>query len=381
MDAMARRSPLPLTGALLALATIVATADAAETQVIPMTADRWTLSQGVQIVEHLGVPAIAIPRAQPLPEAVLKDVVFTDGTIELDVDGGTGLGPAVGFRRHGSDSAELFYVRPKPTCPQDEDCVQYAPIVNGVLLWDLYPGLQRPARFVPNQWNHLKLVVSGRRLRVWVNGGEPALDVTLEGEPAPGGIFLRGTGFSANLKITPGAVEGLPGDAQADPSAKDPRLVRGWSISPVVKLADGAEPDVAARPAGASAWSAIPTERGGLVNISRRYGLPDGRSLVWLRTTIRAAQKAEKRAAIGWNDEVWVFVNGKPVYADKNLYLPPEGRKKPDGRLALENGAFTLPLEAGSNELIVGVANAFFGWGLVLRLDDVESVTLASPPR
>jgi hypothetical protein len=382
MDAMARhRSLLPLAGALLALATFASAASAAETQLIPMTADRWTLSEGVQIVEHLGVPAIAIPRAQPLPEAVLKDVVFTDGTIELDVDGGAGLGPAVGFRRRGSESAELFYVRPKPTCPTDDDCVQYAPIVKGVLLWDLYPALQRPARFVPNQWNHLKLVVSGRRLRVWVNGGEPALDVTLEGDPAPGGIFLRGTGFSANLRITPGAVEGLPRDAAADPSVKDARLVRGWSISPVVKLPEGAEPDFAARPATASAWAPMPAETGGLVNISRRYGQPEGRSLVWLRTTIRSPTKAEKRAAIGWNDEVWVFVNGKPVYADKNLYLPPEGRKKPDGRLSLENGAFALPLEAGDNDVVIGVANAFFGWGLMLRLDDVAGVTLAAPTR
>ena len=112
------------------------------------------------------------------------------------------------------------------------------------------------------------------------------------------------------------------------------------------------------------------------MNISRRYGLPEGRSLVWLRTTIRAAAKGEKRAAIGWNDEVWVFVNGRQVYADVNEYLKPELRKRPDGRLSLENGAFTLPLDAGDNDVVVGVANAFFGWGLMLRLDDPAGVTL-----
>jgi hypothetical protein len=30
----------------------------------------------------------------------------------------------------------------------------------------------------------------------------------------------------------------------------------------------------------------------------------------------------------------------------------------------LENGAFTLPLEAGDNEVAVAIANNFFGWGL-----------------
>ena len=59
----------------------------------------------------------------------------------------------------------------------------------------------------------------------------------------------------------------------------------------------------------------------------------------------------------------------------------PDRQYLADGRLALENGAFTLPLEAGDNEVVVGVANAFFGWGLMLRLDDVGSVTLAAPSR
>ena len=64
-----------------------------------------------------------------------------------------------------------------------------------------------------------------------------------------------------------------------------------------------------------------------------------------------------------------------------NDYRKPELRKKPDGRLSLENGVFALPLEAGENEVIVGVANAFFGWGLMLRLDDATGVTLAPSTR
>jgi hypothetical protein len=260
--------------------------------------------------------------------------------------------------------------------------VQYAPIVKGVLLWDLYPGLQAAAGYKKDQWNHLKLVVSGRRLRVWVNGGAPALDVArLEGDVHAGGVTLLGAGFLANVKITPGAVDGLPPAAGADPTAKDPRIVRSWTVSPVASLAAGATPDFASRPTAPADWKPIAAETGGLVNISRRYGLPDGRSLVWLRTTITAAKPIEKRASIGWNDEVWVFVNGKPVYADKNLYLSPESRKTPDGRLSLENGSFGLPLVAGPNEVVVGVANAFFGWGLMLRIDDPTGITLAASTR
>jgi hypothetical protein len=368
--------------ASVALAAPAIAAGATDAAVIPFTPDRWTLSEGIKVVEHRGVQAIEIPRLPTRPDAVLKGLTFTNGTIEVDVEGTTGLGPAIAFHRRDRTTHELLYLRPNPECATRPDCVQYAPVTKSVLLWDLFPGWQGPARYVPGQWNHVKLVVSGRRLRVWVNGGAPALDVArLEGDAHDGAISLQGIGLMANVKVTPGAVEGLDPSPGPDPTAKDARYVRNWMVSTVSTLAEGAKPAFAAHPAADCNWTPLPAETGGLVNISRRYGLPEGRSLVWLRSTIRAAAKSEKRAAIGWNDEVWVFVNGRQVYADVNDYLKEELRKKPDGRLSLENGAFTLPLEAGDNDVIVGVANAFFGWGLMLRLDDAAGVTLTASTR
>jgi hypothetical protein len=111
--------------------------------------------------------------------------------------------------------------------------------------------------------------------------------------------------------------------------------------------------------------------------MSREFGRAKSRSVVWLKTTMRSRTQQEKQAAIGWSREVWVFVNGQPVYADKNPFQPPAARKKPDGRCSLENGSFRLPLKAGDNEVAVAVANDFYGWGLILRLDDVKGVQLA----
>jgi membrane dipeptidase len=72
--------------------------------------------------------------------------------------------------------------------------------------------------------------------------------------------------------------------------------------------------------------------------------------------------KQTKKVDIGWTRELWVFVNGRLVYADKNLRELEEARKYPDARCSLENGSFTLPLEAGDNEVAVAIANNFFGW-------------------
>jgi hypothetical protein len=66
------------------------------------------------------------------------------------------------------------------------------------------------------------------------------------------------------------------------------------------------------------------------------------------------------------------------VYADRNFFESEEARKYPDARSLVENGSFTLPLEAGDNEVAVAIANDFFGWGLMLRLADPEGVHLAA---
>jgi hypothetical protein len=55
-------------------------------------------------------------------------------------------------------------------------------------------------------------------------------------------------------------------------------------------------------------------------------------------------------------------VNGKPVYADKNIFESEEARKYPDARCSLENGSFAVPLETGDNEVAAAIANNFFGW-------------------
>jgi hypothetical protein len=381
MTFLARHAVTFLAGAAMALAPSAAAGAAAAIDV-PMAPDRWTLAGEARIVEHRGVAAIEIPTSMRQSEAVLRDVVFANGTIEVDVEPAKGMGPGIGFRRADRDGYESFYIRPVPSCATARDCLQYAPVVRGVLLWDIYPEHQSPAKVVPNQWNRVKLVVNGRRLRIYVNG-ERTLEVDrLEGDAAQGAIVLHGMGFVANLRVTPGAVEDLPAAAAPDPAVADGRFLRHWRITGPITLAPDAEPSLATVPADRSAWTPIEAETGGLVNITRRHGLPaDKRSLVWLRTTIRAATAADRRAAIGWNDEVWVFVNGKAVYADKNEYAKGEPRKKPDGRLSLENGAFSLPLVRGDNEVVIGVANAFFGWGLMLRLDDATGVTLARPAR
>jgi hypothetical protein len=292
------------------------------------------------------------------------------------------MGAGLAFRMQGLQNLEFLYFRPQANCATAPDCLQYAPFAREILLWDMFPQYQAPAPLRPNEWNHVKVVISGRRMNVFVNGAtRPSLAVgSLAGDTQDGDLTLVGPGAFANFKVTPGAVEGLAADAEPDPTASDRHLVRNWQLAPFSELPEGTEPTIADLPAASAEWRGLAAERGGLVNVTRVYGLPvkrPGRSLTWLKTTISSSTSQSKKVAIGWSREIWFFVNGQRVFADKNLYQPPSARRPPDGRLSLENGSFVLPLKAGDNEIAVALANNFYGWGLILRLEDLEGLQLA----
>jgi len=355
-------------------------ARAAEPITIAMTADHWQAKENAEFLRQLGF-FHGLMRLNS-GDAALKGISFSDGTIEFDVNTIGRGAPGIAFRQQDEKNFELVYLRPDPNCPAFRACIQYAPQTHGVLLWDFFPQYENRAPLRENGWNHIKMVVSGRRMRVFVNDAtSPTLEVgRLEGDAMTGGLRLQGPGTFANMVITPGAVEGLSPEPARDPSDVDRGLVRNWRLSPFSALPNGKDPMYDEMPGASQAWKSISTERGGLANLSREYGVPlhePNRAVAWLKTTISSDRKQAKKVDIGWTREVWVFVNGKLVYADKNVFDSDAARKAPDGRCSLENGAFSLPLEAGDNEVAVALANNFFGWGLMLRLADPEGVHLA----
>jgi hypothetical protein len=188
---------------------------------------------------------------------------------------------------------------------------------------------------------------------------------------------MQGPGSFANLTVAPDEVEGLSPAPLKDPTEDDRRLVRNWMVSPWTTFVEGKDPEYAELPDASQAWKPLTAERGGLVNLTRQEGLPEGQmkwDLAWLKTDVISDKAQSKHVSIGWTREIWVFVNGKRVFADKNLYQPPAARKTPDGRLSLENGSFDLPLNKGKNEIAIALANNFYGWGIEMRFDDVNGL-------
>jgi hypothetical protein len=344
---------------------------------VPMTAEHWQTESGA-FEKIQGMDAIALHQGGT---AIAKDIHLKDGTIEFDVQPMV-MGTGMVFRWQDDKTFEMFYFRPNGKCSEAPDCLQYAPQTHNVLLWDVFPQYQVPAPVRDGEWNHVKLVLSGKRMNMYINHSSSlTLKVgRLEGDATEGAVGLSGPGYFANLVVIPGATEGLSPEPEADPTATDTHLVRNWQLSAASQLAEGKDPSYSEMPAASAEWKPISAELGGLIDITREYGLPldrPKRSMAWIKTTIDSDKAQTIHTSFGWVREAWVFVNGKQVFADKNLFMPASARKSPDGRLALTNGGFDLPLNAGSNEVAIAVASNFYGLGVIWRLDSVEGVKLA----
>jgi hypothetical protein len=383
---MTRLSPqniyLPAGLALCLTLGLPFAAQSSEAKPVAMTEAFWQPTGKVTFAQREGL-AMGLLQIEGDGKAALKGESFRDGTIEFDIrplDDGM---PGIEFHRQSADNMEILYLRPSPECPVAQDCIQYVPRVHGVMPWEMYPNFQTAAPISERGWSHMKLVISGRRMNVFVNHADrPALMVgQLEGDAREGGIDLVGPAAFANLTIDPSATENLPPAPAPDPAAADKGFVREWVVSQPTSHDLQTVPALSQMPAESAAWQPISAEPLGLINLSRRFGSPTDRStgaLVWLKTNIHTQAAQKIRVSMGYLHEATVFTNGKMIFNGQNIYVP----GTPIGRLSLDNASFDLPLQEGDNHIAVAVNNilepghSHYGWGLQFHLNNTAGITL-----
>jgi hypothetical protein len=363
-------------------------AAAAAAQVVPLKAEDWVFRPGlVEFGDSAGVARMKILSSQG--NVVLKHGDFSDGTIEFDVIPTDPGFSQFDFRWQDSTETECFYFRTARGAghPYVMEAVQYAPIVKGTMWWDIMAHYQGNASFSQGAANHVKLVISGRRMLVFVNGGvagisgpagsgRPTLDIgELEGSTMHGSIGFSGQAIISNLVLKPGKVEGLSPVAATDPVANDPRYLRHWQMTAPDTLAPGVDFSYGLMPGKAAVWQPIDAERRGLINLGRKWVVNRSHQVIWLKTVVHADAAGRYNLRLGFVDEVWMFLNGRLLYTDKNFYGQPVA-KTPRGRLSLENSGVGLPLQQGDNELLVAVGSNFYGWGITARFDDLDGLTI-----
>jgi hypothetical protein len=212
------------------------------------------------------------------------------------------------------------------------------------------------------------------------SSGKPTLEVDkLEGNTRHGSIGFEGDMLVSNVVVRSNEVEGLSSLQGIDPTHNDPRYIRKWAVSNPITMPKNVDFSYDFLPNPETAWEVIETERRGFVNLTRKFGKSEQKRIVWLKVKIQSAEARKKKVDFGFNDDVWVFLNGQITYVDKNLQGRPIA-KEPEGRLSIENTSFVLPLKKGSNELLIGVANYYFGWGVMARMENMDDIEITPDP-
>ncbi|WP_343487107.1 hypothetical protein [Allomuricauda sp. d1] len=356
----------------------------------PFTEKHWSAkTDNVAFVDHKSTMAVKSSNDEGF-EILLKDFDFSVGTIEFDVElKGRGF-PGIKFHvDETTGNSETFYLRYFGTLnPISRNTTQYAAVIDGVNLWDLTDDYQAAATVFENQWNHIKMVISKNQMKVYVNDMQrAALHVpVLEGLTKSGKISLSGNVIYANMKITPDTIGELPDVAGYDPTYNDPNYLRNWKVLEPIDFPTGKDimqqintsSGVVINEAyfdDSKEWKPITAEHRAMVNLTKAFGGTErnSRRLTWLKTSITSDKELEKLLKLGFSDEVWVFINGQPLYQDKNYYGSP-GMKEPRGRCTTDNTSLRIPLVEGENEILIGLTSYFFGWGLVARWDDTSGL-------
>ncbi|MGN7886160.1 family 16 glycoside hydrolase [Dyadobacter endophyticus] len=344
---------------------------------VDLTAGSWDApGANAEFTNHDGRPALKV---LPKPgQVILKNTTFSNGTIEFDYIPTDQRFASFYFRYKDSKETELFYFRTHRSGDTTGiEAVQYTPNIDGVNLWDLLPHYQGKANFQNKTWNHVKLIASGYQLRVFVNDMQrPTMEVPrMEGNVMEGTLAFEGEGIVSNLVIKPGQTEGLPAYEGTDPVANDPRYLRKWQVSEPAVLPKNVDFSTDYAPKAETMWGTIWAERRGMINLTRKFGMSKERRIVWMKVDINSKTDQRKKIAMGFSDDIWVFLNGRYLYVDKNTFGAPI-MKEPAGRCSIENSSFIIPLKAGKNELMVALANDFYGWAIIARLEDMDGISI-----
>jgi hypothetical protein len=394
----ARRVALCLAAPLLL--PLAARAQSAGPMHLSPDSAHWVFEGRAEVTEFLGRRCLMLDGGA----ATAKDLELRDGVIDMEVATSARRGFFGIQFRTDSVSGEYVYLRQhKSGLP---DAMQYTPVLNTGLNWQLYsgPGFTGAVEIPRDRWFHLRLVIAGAQARLYVQDTtRPALEMPdlksglQRGQAAL--VSLTGATCFAGVEIRP-----TPDAAwHRQPPPMPPGTLVRWSLSPVYDaLQRDPERPLGAAERKAMHWDAVEAEPPGIVAIYRYHMAPHprvsfqtdwstrldpqpGTQLIYARTTITADRDEVRKLALGYSDEVSVFLNGRILYRGRSA----QSFRDPGflGIVSADDDAVYLPLRKGPNELVLALSELGGGWGFVARLEDAHAAISrraappAAPPR
>jgi len=341
----------------------------------PFGTAAWNISAAESRVEtYRGRSALLLRKGS----AWLRGSHFQNGTIEFDIAFSEATGfPGIAFRAASHDDYELFYLR--ENLSGQPHATQYTPVLHGLFAWQIYagPAWEATARWTYDRWMHVKLLVSGTRAELYVDG-DSAVQVVprLRGPEGAGEVgFLAGPGVArfANLVVRPEAEPRLAGTLPVARDLTSPSIVRTWRVSTPFAESLMTRPADLPPALAPTAWRTLDIEERGIANLARLAGNGNGRNTVIAAVTITSDRARSVPLRFGFSDRVRVYLNGRMLYAGNDGF----GTHDPDflGIVGLFD-ELNLPLRRGTNELWFAVSETFGGWAITADLPDRDGITV-----
>jgi len=354
---------------------------------VPADTTHWSLEGRAEVKAYQGRPCLFIDGGG----ASLNDLEMRDGVIDVDALSTEGRGFfGIQFRiSSDGQNGEWVYLRPHKS--GQPDAIQYTPVLNTGLNWQLYngSGFTAAVEIPRDTWIHLRLEVTGAQAKLYVRDmATPALvidDLKSGIEKGPVALaVLTGPTYFSNFEIrtTP--------DTRWERHAPAMRagVLTDWRLSPSYDaLTRNLEHPLEASEKDTMSWQEVKAEPPGLVVINRYRPSPhsrvsyqfdfskrldpqQGMRVVYARTNIPSTENQVKRLDIGYSDDVSVFLNGRILFRGRSSqYYRDPGFL---GIMNLDNDVVYLPLKKGTNELVLAVSDLGGGWGFSCRLAEMK---------
>ncbi len=374
------RSLFSTLASLLFIISISVTSGLSQTQQISFDDPAWDFSHAVEsrVETHKGRTSVYLEG-----KAFFDKTRFSDGVVQVDVT--TPLPRAFAgmlFRTQSPTEYEEAYVRlHKSGSP---DAIQYTPVFNDVAAWQLYgPGDGwGMAAFDRHEWIPIRIEFSGNHIRVFAGQSNDAIVSThLRREVESGGLglwALFGAYFS-NFRYTP---SGISEDNPVVPDI-EPEVITNWNISNAFRADDVNLTEASSEEF--KDWIEVKSESSGLVNLSRYLPDEDFRNMpedgdfdvgqsalgAHAKVIITSDSNQIKKLHFGYSDDVVILLNGKPMYTGKSGFRSRDPLFQ--GMIGYHDAVF-LDLKKGDNELIFTITEAFGGWGLMAKFEDVNGI-------
>ncbi len=326
-----------------------------------------------KFINYLGKPSLLLNNS----EAKINNLLLTNGVIEYDVafDKKRGFAGLV-FRQLDKNNGEKFYIRPHQS--GNPDANQYAPEYNGLSSWQLYhKGFAGKVNYKFNDWNHVKVVISGEKGEIYINDmTAPAFVIDQFLRPVKGGgvsFYSRMTDvYISNVQISNNEDQKLMSLMKPTTPERN-NYITEWQISDSFDqkiLKDKTE--ISPKETATLEWHQHTVDKYGIMNLAQVQGISKTANTVFAKFSINSTKSQTKALHFGYSDSVKVYVNNVLVYSGNNGFRSRDYRYL--GTMGLFDTVY-LALKEGKNEINFAVSESFGGWGVMAKLDDNQSLS------